>query len=60
LRIFASVDIPKHGFNVPILQSFLDLYEKDRLTRWLCQGAGTKIVDNNNIDKKLKMVFKWS
>ena len=55
-----TVDIPKHGFNVPILQSFLDLYEKDRLTRWLCRGTGTKIVDNNNIDKKLKMVFKLS
>lgn len=24
-----SLDIPKHGFNVPILQSFLDLHEKD-------------------------------
>lgn len=55
-----SFVIPKHGFNVPILQSFLDLYEKDRLTQWLCRGTETKIVDNNNIDETLKMVFKWS
>ena len=55
-----SFVIPKHGFNLPILQSFIDLHEKDRLTRWLCRGTGTKIVDNNNIGKKLKMVFKWS
>ena len=55
-----SFVIPKHGFNLPILQSFIDLHEKDRLTQWLCRGTETKIVDNNNIDETLKMVFKWS
>ncbi len=52
-----SLLIPKNGFNVPILQSFIDLYKKEELTRWLCRYCGIKIVDNNNINKALKMVF---